>query len=171
MPSEPSADLGVLALDRFWRIPAAPASTWLRAYDEDPDTLLGLFPGLIALDDAEDMLARLQRIPGSEDRCQRAARALLQRGAGMDWVIAWNLMRIVRGTWLWINGALVRQGVRAGTDTLADWLDAAYTLIYESRDQQGRLALETELTMPPRGEHLAVSAAAQRRAAMAFAAD
>lgn len=89
----------------------------------------------------------------------------------MDWVIAWNLMRIVRGTWLWINGALVRQGVRAGTDTLADWLDAAYTLIYESRDQQGRLALETELTMPPRGEHLAVSAAAQRRAAMAFAAD
>lgn len=171
MPSEPSADIGVVALERLWRIPAVPASTWLRAFDDDPETLLGLFPGLVDPDDLDDMLLRLIEIPDSQTRCRRAARILLQRGSGMEWVVAWNLMRMSRGVWLWINGALVRQGVRAGTETLADWLDAAYVLLYEGKDEKGRMAFETELTMPPKGEHLAVSAAAQRRAAMAFAAD
>lgn len=171
MLSEPSADLGVFALDRFWRIEAVPASTWLHAFDEDPQTLLGMFPGLISLEDADDMLARLMKIPDSEVRCQRAARMLLRRGSGMEWVVAWNLMRLSRGIWLWLNGALVRQGVRASDESLPDWLNAAYTVLYESKDEKGRMAFETELTMPPKGEHLVVSAAAQRRAAMAFAAD
>lgn len=171
MLSEPSADLGVTALERFWRIPAVPASVWLRAFDDDPETLLGLFPGLVAPEDLDDMLLRLVEIPDSQTRCQRAARVLLRRGSNMEWVVAWNLIKLCRGAWLWVNGALVRQGVRAGTESLADWLDAAYTLLYEGKDEKGRMAFETELTMPPKGEHLAVSAAAQRRAAMAFAAD
>lgn len=171
MLNEPRNDIDVTALERRWRIPAAPASVWLNAFDGSPEALLGLFPGLVNDDDLDDMLDRLIGIPDSEARCQRAARILLQRASGMEWVVAWNLMRISRGMWLWVNGALLKHGVNSHHATLADWLDAAFVLLYENKDEQGRVAFETELMMPPRGEHLIVSVAAQKRAAMAFAAD
>ncbi len=166
-----SEPVGILALERGWAIPAVPASVWLEAYERAPETLLGLFPGLLDPDDLDDMLYRLIEIPNSEQRCQRAARMLLQRGSRMEWVIAWNLMRVSRGVWLWLNGVLVRQGVNADTTTLPDWLHAAYTLLYEGKDEKGRIAFESELMMAPRGEHVQVAVRAQRRAALAFAAD
>ncbi len=171
MPSARSADIRITALERSWLIPAVPASVWLAAFDEAPETLTGLFPGLLDPDDLDDMLYRLIEIPDSQQRCQRAARKLLQYETRMEWVIAWNLMRICRGVWLWINGALLRQGVNSDELTLPDWLHAAYTLIYEGKDEKGRIAFESELMMAPRGEHVQVSVRAQRRAAMAFAAD
>lgn len=130
-----------------------------------------MFPGLLDPDDLDDMLYRLIGIPDSEQRCVRAARKLLQYETRMEWVIAWNLMRICRGVWLWINGVLVRQGVVADAMTLPDWLHAAYTLLYEGKDEKGRIAFESELMMAPRGEHIQVSVRSQRRAALAFAAD
>lgn len=171
MPAEPSSDLTVSALERHWRIPAAPASTWIDAFRAGQETLAGLFPGMIADTDLDAMLERLVDIPGSELRCKRAARMMLQRETRMEWVVAWNLLKICAGMWLWVNGALLKQGVNSHNVTLGDWLHAAYVLLYESKDEKGRVAFESELMQAPRGEHVAVSAAQQRRSALAFAAD
>lgn len=89
----------------------------------------------------------------------------------MGWVWAWNLMRLCLRGWLYINGMLLRQSVRADELSLPDWLMAAYTMIYEGRDEAGRIALESELMTPPQGVRLNIPAAEQHRAAMAFALD
>lgn len=171
MPAASRSDIRITALERFWVIPPVPAAAWLQAFDEAPETLAGLFPGLVDPEDLDDMLYRLIEIPDSQARCQRAARKLLQYETRMEWVMAWNLMRICRGVWLWLNGVLIRQGVNAAELPLADWLHAAYTLLYEGKDEKGRVAFESELMMAPRGEHVTVSVRAQRRSALAFAAD
>lgn len=123
--------------------------------DEGVDHLLSLWP---QFDDADL-------------RCELAARRLLARAAGMDWVWAWNLVRLCLRGWVYINGMLLRQSVRASELSLSDWLMAAYTLIYESKDEAGRVALETELMTPPRGVRLIVPAAVQHQGALAFALD
>lgn len=89
----------------------------------------------------------------------------------MDWVWAFNLMRLCLRGWLFVNGTLLRQGVDASQMSLSDWLMAAYTLIYEGKDETGRLALESELSTPPAGVRLVIPAAIQHRAALAFALD
>lgn len=80
-------------------------------------------------------------------------------------------MRLCLRGWLYINGMLLRQSVRADELSLPDWLMAAYTMIYEGRDEAGRIALESELMTPPQGVRLNIPAAEQHRAAMAFALD
>lgn len=171
MLAESSSELTVSALTRHWRIPVVPAVAWLNAFSVDQDGLTGLFPGLISETDLDDMLDRLIAIPGSEVRCKRAARMMLQRETRLEWVIAWNLLKICQNMRLWINGALLKQGVNSHNVTIGDWLNAAYVLMYESKDEKARVAFESELTQAPRGEHVAVSAAQQRRSALAFAAD
>jgi hypothetical protein len=166
-----SSDQRIHALDRIWLIPAVPARAWLDAVRLDEDGLVGVFPGLIDIDEADFMLDAFLDCEDAEARCLRAARSALQRETRMEWVVAWNLMKICNQMWLWINGVLLRQNVNADLLPLGDWLHAAYTVIYEGKDERGRIAFESELMAGPRGEHLVVSAQAQRKAAMAFAAD
>lgn len=80
-------------------------------------------------------------------------------------------MRLCQQGWLWVNGMLLRQGVNREHLSLSDWLYAAYTMIYESRDADGRVALESDLMIPPRGVGLVLPAAVQHQGAMAFALD
>lgn len=148
-----------------------PASVWIAALHGDPDHLTGIFPGLIC-DEGVDLLLSLWLESDDADlRCELSARKLLGRASGMDWVWAWNLVRLCLRGWVFINGMLLRQSVHASQTSLSDWLMAAYTLIYEGRDEAGRVALETDLMIPPRGVRLVIPAAVQHQAAMAFGLD
>lgn len=148
-----------------------PASVWLDALRDDTEHLTGIFPGLVDDDSVDHMLSLWLEIPDAGKRCELAARKLLARAARMDWVWAWNLMRLCLRGWLFINGMLLRQAIRADQMPLNDWLAAAYTLIYESKDEGGRVAFEQELSTPPRGVRLVVPAAVQHQGAIAFAMD
>lgn len=161
----------VTAFGGHWPIPAVPASVWLKSLRHDSERLAGIFPGLIDEDHIDHMLRVWLEVPDADLRCELAARKLLGRAAGMDWVWAWNLMRLCQRGWLFINGMLLRQGVNASQMSLSDWLAAAYTLIYESKDETGRVALEAELSIPPRGVRLHLPAAVQHQGALAFALD
>lgn len=172
MPSELRFDEHwIRAFEASWRIPGRCAADWLRAVRADPEHLAGIFPGLVADECADLMLDVWLEFGDAGDRCERAARKLLGRAAGMDWVWAFNLMRLCLRGWLFVNGTLLRQGVDASQMSLSDWLMAAYTLIYEGKDETGRLALESELSTPPAGVRLVIPAAIQHRAALAFALD
>lgn len=165
------SDQHVRAFDQVWIIPGTPASGWLDALRFDDIHLGGIFPGLIGDEFVDDMLAMWLRVPDSGERCERTARKLLARESGLHWVWAWNLMRLCQQGWLWINGMLLRQGVNSEYLSLSDWLYAAYTMIYESKDADGRVALESDLMIPPRGVGLLLPAAVQHQGAMAFALD
>lgn len=172
MPSEPRFDEHhVRAFGTHWLIQAVPASAWLQGLHGDPDGLAGIFPGLCVDDGVDLMLGVWLEFGDADQRCVIAARRLLGRAAGMDWVWAWNLMRLCLRGWVYVNGVLLRQGVRASEMSLSDWLMAAYTLIYEGRDEAGRVALESELSTPPRGVRLVIPAAVQHQGALAFALD
>jgi hypothetical protein len=172
MPSEPRFDeQWVRAFGQDWDIMDVPASVWLTALRRDHDRLAGVFPGLINDGCVDSMLRVWLDFDDAGDRCERAARKLLGRAAGLDWVWAFNLMRLCLRGWLFVNGMLLRQGVNASRMPLSDWLMAAYTLIYEGRDEAGRLALESELSTPPAGVRLLIPAAIQHQGAMAFALD
>lgn len=171
MPSVHHDDQWVSAFGVSWSVPGRPAADWIRALQRDPEHLAGIFPGLIADGAVDHMLAVWLEYPDADRRCELAARKLLGRAAGMDWVWAWNLMRLALRGWIFINGMLLRQGVNAGELSLPNWLHAAFTLIYEGRDEAGRIALESELMSPPAGVALKISAVEQHRGAMAFALD
>ena len=172
MPSEPRFDEHVVhAFKSSWPIQAVPASVWLQSLQRDVDGLAGIFPGLVCDDSVDSMLGMWLECEDVDQRCVIAARRLLARAAGMDWVWAWNLMRLCLRGWVYVNGVLLRQGVRASEMSLSDWLMAAYTLIYEGRDEAGRVALESELSTPPRGVRLVIPAAVQHQGALAFALD
>lgn len=171
MPSAHSSDEYVTAFGRVWDIPAVPASVWLGALRRDPARLAGIFPGLIDETDIDSMLQMWLDFDDADLRCELAGRKLLGRAAGMDWVWAFNLMQLTARIWIFLNGMLLRQGVNATQLSLSDWLSAAYTLIYESKDEAGRIALEAELATPPRGVRLHIPAAVQHQGAMAFALD
>jgi hypothetical protein len=161
----------VTAFGRIWPIPAVPAAVWLGALRRDPARLAGIFPGLIDEADVDPMLHMWLDFADADQRCELAGRKLLGRAAGMDWVWAFNLMQLTSRIWLFVNGMLLRQGVNASQVSLSDWLAAAYTLIYESKDEVGRVTLERELSTPPLGVRLVIPAAVQHQAAMAFALD
>lgn len=172
MPSAHNFDgLWVRAFGRDWEIPGVSASEWIKALRVDDEHLAGVFPGLVEDSGVDQMLGLWLEFDDADLRCELAARRLLGRAAGIDWIWAWNLMQLCLRGWLFINGMLLRQSVRASEMSLSDWLAAAYTLIYESKDEAGRVALETELMTPPRGVRLVIPAAVQHRAAMAFALD
>lgn len=154
-----------------WDIEGVPASVWIHALRDDPDHLTGIFPGLVADECVDHLLSLWPDFDDADLRCELAARRLLARAAGLDWVWAWNLMRLCLRGWIYVNGMLLRQSVNASTLSLSDWLMAAYTLIYESKDEAGRVALETELMTPPRGVRLVIPAAVQHQGALAFAMD
>lgn len=148
-----------------------PASVWISAFRDDVDHLAGIFPGLVDDDGVDHLLSLWLEVDDAGQRCELAARRLLARASGMDWVWAWNLIRLCLRGWMFINGMLLRQSVNPATLPLSDWLAAAYTLIYESRDEAGRVALEAEMMTPPRGVRLIIPAAVQHQGAMAFAMD
>lgn len=135
-----------------WRLEAVTAADWLGALAMDFDGLSGVFPGLIGDDRLEEMLEILK--DGAQehsDTMQEVARKALAAAGGRDWWWTLNLARRVVGQWIYVNGFLVRQGVRADSTTLPDWLDACYTWLWERCDENQKTALDIELSIPPRG--------------------
>jgi hypothetical protein len=139
----------VQCFGRRWSLRDAPALDWILAY-RSPD-LSEVFPGLIRVGDAEAMWALWASRDDMERRCLNVARVALGRAAGREWHWAGNLIDEALQSWPYINGMLVRQGVRAHKTSLADWLDACYTLLRETYDKDGRAALDTRLRRMPRG--------------------
>jgi hypothetical protein len=166
-----SSENEVTAFDTVWHVEADTAAQWLAAFRADDEHLAGIFPGLLVDDDVDRMSQMWLEYDDAAARCERAARKLLSRASGMDWVWAYNLMQISLRGWLYVNGVLLRQNVNSHSTSLSDWLMAAYTMLYEGRDETGRVALETEMMTPPRGVRLVIPASVQHQGALAFAMD
>lgn len=156
--------------DHLWPLQATSASDWLGAIAFDVTTLAGVFPGLIADEQLEDMF-RMSLEADLSGKWFECAQQVLGWAGGRDWWWTLNLAKVCLGGWIFINGKLLRQGVSASTSTFPDWLDAAYTLLYESRDETDRMKLDLELSMRPAGVRVKQSAQAKRKMLEAFAAD
>lgn len=156
--------------DRHWPLQGRTASDWLGAIAQDFTTLAGVFPGLIAEADLDDMY-ELALGADVADRWFECAQQALGWAGGRDWWWTVNLAKMCLGGWIFINGKLIRQGVRADEIRLPDWLDAAYSLLYEGRDETERSKLDIELSMRPVGIKVKQSGQAKRKMLEAFAAD
>lgn len=133
-----------------WQLQARTAADWLGAIACDFDTLSGVFPGLIADEDL-DTMQELVRDISQFDLMPDVARNVVQAAGGRDWWWSVNLARRAMKGWIYINGVLVRQGVRADSVSFPDWMDACYSWMYERSDENGRTALDIELSIAPRG--------------------
>jgi hypothetical protein len=132
----------------------------------------GVFPGFLGTSDAAWMVDQWLEVPDMQKRCINVARVALGRASGREWFWAYNLIKECAASWPYLNGMLTRQGVRASDETLADWLDAAYTLLRELMDDKERKALELRLRKIPRDAVAPVRIAKSTRAElMAFGAD
>lgn len=136
-----------------WQLQATTAADWLGAIAIDFEGLSGVFPGLVADDDLDDM-SQLLLDPDLHEPMREVARKVVQAAGGRDWWWTVNLARRVMGQWIYINGFLVRQGIRADGIGLPDWLDACYTWLWEHRDENEKTVLDMELGMPPKGMKL-----------------
>lgn len=119
----------------------------------DPE-LAGVFPGLV--DDVDARAAfQIWLDPSFGDqvgiRMLRTARVALERAGRREWTWTYNLITECLGSWQIVNGMLIRQGVRADRENLADWLDAAYTMIRELiHEEKALTAFETRLRSVPK---------------------
>ena len=105
-------------------------------------------------------------------RCVNVSYAALGRASGRDWLWSLNLIQECWDAWIQVNGNLVREGVRADDTDLADWLDAAYSMLLERLDKAGREALNLRLQKTPQGvSHLVTPPMSTRGDLMAFARD
>jgi len=133
------------------------AAQWIGAIATDAKGLYGIVPGLIADDDL-DLMERLWHSHDDiNDRWFHAARTALGRAGGRDWWWTYNLCLKALGTWPYLNGILLRQGIDSHRIGLPDWLDACFTLLWQGADEDNRTKLELELSRRPAGLPLAQS--------------
>lgn len=137
----------------------------------DLDNLQGIMPGLISEDDLEVMEQIVDSHPDFAQRWVNAARTALGRAAGRDWWWALNLSRHALGTWIYVNGMLLRQGVDSKKISYPDWLDACYTLFWQNASQEDQKKLDAMLGIPPQGVAVRRSKAATTQMLNEFAAD
>lgn len=156
---------------RPFALDASCASHWLSALATDATNLYGIVPGLIADDDLEAMQELIEIHPDIQTRWMHAARTALGRAGGRDWWWTLNLGKRCLGTWIYINGILLRQGVDAKRMGLPDWLDACYTMLWQNGDEENRMRLDMELSMRPKGVAVHQSKAAVVSMLADFAAD
>ena len=135
------------------------------------EDMSAIFPGLVADKDARDLYQVWKTHDNVERRCRLTAQAALGRAAGREWHWAMNLIKESHQSWTYVNGKLVREGVRADQVPLHDWLDAAFTLFTEMyrADKNAAKAFEMRLRQIPMGAGAARMS--NRADLMAFAAD
>lgn len=109
--------------------------------------------------------------PDIDRRWLNAARVALGRGSGRDWWWSLNLITKSLQSWPYINGKLLLSGVAVRDTLLPDWLDACYMLLWGSCDEQSRIKLDLELSLPPAGIAIKQSREAKQRMLADFAAD
>lgn len=155
---------------RSWALTPRTASEWIGAIAFDMNRLGGVFPGQVHQEDLEEMY----HISLEQDWGQTwftCAQQALGAAGGRDWWWTLNLCRKALGGWIYLNGALVLEGVRAHDIALPDWLDAAYVLLSRHREESDRIKLDLELGMRPQGVKVQQSSAQKRAMLQAFAAD
>lgn len=169
MAHEPSGSrLTVTGFGRRWTVDNPPALAWIHAaMSED---MAGVFPGLV-VEDEQELLQAILTDPDFRIKCQRMAHALLGRGSGREWHWALNLIKESVGSWTHLNGKLVREGVRASSTSLPDWLDAAWTVFVELLDKNERKAFENRLRAIPAIDGAVKPRMSTRSDLMAFASD
>lgn len=165
------ASVTVTCFEQPWELSLNNAYQWVGALGWDLDTLTGIFPGSIADDDLDSMWAASVQYHDADRRWLNAARVALGRGSGRDWWWALNLSKRCLQGWPYINGILLRQGVNAQQLGFPDWLDAAYSLLWERADEEGKMKLDLELSMLPVGVAIRRSPQQTRKMLEAFAAD
>lgn len=109
--------------------------------------------------------------PDIERRWLNAARVAVGRASGRDWWWTVNLCRKAIGGWAYINGSLLLAGVSARTMPFGDWLDACYMLLWRGGDENARVKLDIELSVPPAGVVVRQSKQQKEQMLAAFAAD
>lgn len=122
-------------------------------------------------DDAEAMHELSLLHNDADSRWQHAARAAIGRAGGRDWWWTVNLCRKALSGWPYINGRLLLDGVNAHLSRFPDWLDATYMLLWGNADETGRMKLDLELSLPPKGVPIAQTAQQKRKMMEDFASD
>ena len=142
-------DVWVKCHGRYWKLRSVPASTWIQAVLSTD--MAGIWPGLVRDRDAEQLYGLWLTEDDMQNRAALVSRRALGRAAGREWHWAHNLIKEIDGSWTWLNGLLVREGVRADQTGLSDYLDAAFTLFSEKLKPDDFKAMETRLRKLPSG--------------------
>lgn len=162
----------VTCCERLWHLRDAPAHDWIMGIGADPATLAHIFPGMLRDADIPAMYTLSRTVPDIERRWLNVARKAVSKASGRpDWWWATNLTTRVLSGWQYVNGTLLRQGVDARRLSFPDWLDAAFSLLWERSDEGGRTKLEMELNFPPASLNLQVRSEVAKQTLNAFAAD
>lgn len=164
------SQVAVTAFERLWLLDGWSAHHWMGAILTDPAELAGVFPGMCLDADLEAMLA-LSFHPDFTQRCTNAARVAVGRGAGRDWWWALNLVNKIFSGFPLVNGVMLREGVDIQAVRFPDYLDAVYSLLWERGDEEGRMKLDLELQVLPKGVAIRQGAAARKAMEQAFASD
>lgn len=165
------AQVQVVCFDTQWTLYPTSASQWIGVIGYDFETLAGVVPGSLVDDDVEAMYELSLRHPDADRRWANAARTAVGRAGGRDWWWTVNLCRKALQGWPYINGRLLLEGIRASDTCLPDWLDATYMLLWTGSDEQGRIKLDLELSLPPAGVAVRQTPAQKKRTMEDFAAD
>lgn len=140
----------VRCFGRFWHLQSVPASVWIEAVSTDD--MAGVFPGLVRDEDAGALFDLWAAESDMRIRCARVAQRALERHCGgQEWHWSVNLVKEIQGSWTHLNGLLVREGVRADSTSLPDYLDAAYSMFLSKYDADRTKAFETRLRKLPSG--------------------
>lgn len=159
----------VTILGGSWTLTGRTAHDWIGSIGWDIDSLSGVLPGMLDAEQSELMLPLSMQHPDIEQRWLHAARVAVGRAGGRDWWWSVNLVTTCLQGWPYINGLLLHQGVNSHHSGLADWLDAAYMLLWGRADEKDRALLDVKLSTPPR--NVAPGKQATRKMLEAFAAD
>ena len=171
MPSGRSASdrVPVRCFGRSWLLRRASASEWMQAALSTD--LAGIFPGLVADRDAGEIFGLWMSEPDMQRRCINVSRKALERAANREWHWTLNMIKEIQESWTHVNGKLVREGVRADTENLGNYLDAAYTLFAQILPEKEFKAFETRLRRLPAGGFSGKPRMSSRADLMAFAKD
>lgn len=165
------ARVSVTCLQQRWTLNLDTAYQWVGAVGFDMEHLAGVFPGAIGDDDVDAMYHLALSCPDIERRWLNAARVAVGHGGGRDWWWSVNLIRRALSGWPYFHGKLLLAGVNARTLPLPDWLDACYMMLWGGCDDNQRIKLDLELSMPPAGVALRQTRQAKERMLADFAAD
>lgn len=162
-------------MDRPWTLTPSTAYEWLGAVAYDLELLSGVLPGAVGANDVPAMSQLLlgENPAGSQTEPRRlaAARTAVGRAGGRDWWWVVNLTSKTVKSWPYINGRLLLSGVNPRHMPFPDWLDAAYMMLWTGSDEDNRIKLDLELTLPPAGVPIRQTKTQTKQMLADFAAD
>lgn len=142
-------DIEVDLAGRTWVIPAAPAADWFEAVLSNGAA--PVIPGMLSVEDEEEMLDLLIAGKIPEAGLQRANRDALATASGWNWWEAERLIVSIAHDWKVVGGVLLTNGIRLTAEPLGAVLAATYRLATADMSKEERFRFESQLTAPPVG--------------------